>query len=355
MYKTAKQIYEERTPEDALLKIHGDTQVTITNIAPYEACSKGDVVFAIDQKTLNQALTSGASLIIIPKELPLPDFSKHKDLAIISSTNIGVSHARIKQKYAGHDYSRSGWEMIHPSAIIHEDVQLPATIRIGPNVVIEKGVRLGTHCVLMANVVLQHGAVLGNNTIIHAGTIIGRNCEIGNDCVIQSNAVIGGEGFGFAQDQHFNHHHIPHTGKVVVGDRVHIGCNCTFDRGTYMATTIGNGCIFDNQCHVGHNVQIGENCIIVAGFYCGGSSTLGNRVVVSGGAMIKDHVTICDGAYLVHRAGVIKDIKEPGIYAGAPVLPMKNYLKSNAVYRDLGDLRKMVLDLKNELKMLKDS
>ena len=355
MHKTALQIYEERTSEDALLKIHGNTEVAITNIAPYEDCAKGDMVFALNQKALDQALGNGASLIIIPKELPIPDISNSKDIAIISSANLGMSHARLKQKYADHDYSLTGWEAIHPSAVIHESVQLPSKVRIGPNVVIEKGARIGDNCVLMANVVIQYGAAIGNNTIIHSGTVIGWNCEIGNDCILLSNTVIGGEGFGYVQDEHFHHHHIPHTGNVIIGDGVHIGCNCTFDRGTYLATTIGNGCIFDNQCHVGHNVRIGEYCIIVAGFFSGGSSTLGNRVVASGGTLIKDHVNICDGTYLVVRAGVVKDIKKPGIYAGTPVQPMKDYVKSNAVYRQLGDLRKMVLELKKELKTLKNA
>lgn len=354
MNKTALQIYEERSPVDALLEIQGNETVVIMNVAPYEVCTAGDMVFALNQKALDHALANGASLIVVPKNLKLPDLSTTQDIAIILSANIGVSHARLKQKYADHDYSLTGWEMIHPSAIIHESVILPATIRIGPNVVIEKGVRIGENCILMANVVIEHDAVVGDNTIIHTGTTIGWNCEIGKECIILSNSVIGGEGFGYSQDQHFNHHHIPHTGNVILGDRVQVGCNCTFDRGTYLSTTIGNGCIFDNQCHVAHNVQIGENCILVAGFVCGGSSIIGNRVVASGGTMIKDHVSICDNTYLVHRAGVIKDIKEPGVYAGAPVLPMKDYVKSNAIYRELGDLRKMVLDLKKELKILKN-
>lgn len=354
MNKTALQIYEESIPEDALLEIKGNTTVAITNVAPYESGTKGDMVFALNQEALDQALENGASLIVIPKKIPTPKLSQKNDLAIISSANIGVSHARLKQKYANHDYSLTGWEAIHSSVIIHESVVLPTTVRIGPNVVIEKGVRIGENCVLMANVVIEHGAVIGDNTIIHTGTTIGWNCEIGKECIILSNSVIGGEGFGYSQDQHFNHHHIPHTGNVIIGDRVQVGCNCTFDRGTYLSTTIGDGCIFDNQCHVAHNAQIGENCILVAGFFCGGSTTLGNRVVASGGTMIKDHVSICDNTYLVHRAGVIKDIKEPGVYAGAPVLPMKDYVKSNAIYRELGDLRKMVLDLKKELKILKE-
>lgn len=94
MHKTALQIYEERNPKDALLEIVGNEQVTITNIAPYEVCAPGDMVFALNQKAVDQALTNGASLIVVPKNLNIPIPSLYKDIAIISSSNIGVSHAR---------------------------------------------------------------------------------------------------------------------------------------------------------------------------------------------------------------------------------------------------------------------
>ena len=277
----------------------------------------------------------------LDKFIPIPLNNR----AIIFSKNIGVSHARLKQKYGDHDYTQSGWNRIHTSAIIHETVKIPDSCRIGPNVVIEKNVVIGENVHLMANVVIEHNAQIGDNTLIHPGTIIGWACEIGKDCLILSNSVIGGEGFGYAQDAQFNHHRIPQTGKVIIGNRVTIGAVNTIDRGTYDATIIGDGCIFDNICHVAHNVQIGENCIILSGFLCAGSSVLGNRVVASGGTMIKDHVEICDNTYLVHRAGVIEHITKAGIYAGAPVMPMQQYVKSNAIYRELGELRKMVLDL----------
>jgi len=352
MEKTALQIFEEATEKDGLIQLLGNPNIQITNIAPCETGTTGDLVFAPNQKAFNTALANKASLIVIPKNVNTP-----KDLpqtALILSKNVGVAHALLKQKYLDHDYTQDGWPTIHPSAIIHESVAIPKGTRIGPNVVIEKGVSIGANCVFMANVVLEHGAIIGNKVTIHPGTIIGWNCVIGSDCLLLSNSVIGGEGFGFSQDQYFNHHRIPHTGNVVVGNQVTIGCLNTFDRGTYGATTIGNGCIFDNRCHVAHNVTIGENCIIISGFLCAGSSILGNRVVASGGTMIKDHVEICDDTYLVHRAGVIKNITQPGVYAGSPILPLKEYVKSNAIYAQLGELRQIVLALKKQLEDKKD-
>lgn len=347
---TAQQIFAESKPADELTELLGNGQITIKNVAAFEEGSKGCMVFAPNRSALERALKQAVSLIVIPKKLAafLPE--KIEAFAIILSSNIGVSHARLKQKYGDHDYDRAGWESVHPSAIIHESVSLSKGISIGPNVVIEKGVTLGDDCRIMANVILEHGAKIGNRVTIHPGTIIGWDCEIGEECLILSNSVIGGEGFGYAQDQYFNHHRIPQTGKVIIGKKVTIGALNTIDRGTYGPTVIGDGCIFDNQCHVAHNVKVGENCIILSGFLCAGSTVLGNRVVASGGTMIKDHVTICDNTYLVHRAGVIKDITQPGMYAGSPVLPMQDYVKSNAIYRELGELRRMVLELTKKLK-----
>jgi UDP-3-O-[3-hydroxymyristoyl] glucosamine N-acyltransferase len=72
---------------------------------------------------------------------------------------------------------------------------------------------------------------------------------------------------------------------------------------------------------------------------------LGDRGVARGGTMLKDHVNICSDVYLMHRAGVINDIKEPGMYAGSPVLPMSKYVKSNAIYSELGEMRQKIREL----------
>ncbi len=354
MNKTAAEIFQERKAQDALVQLLGNQSAPVYQIAPFESAKTGDMVFAPHQKAFDQALANGVSLIIISQKINCPASQSLNGTAIIRSSNIGVSHARLKQKYADHNPRQSGWEAIHSSAIIHPSVQIPEGTTLGPNVVIEKGVSLGKNCELMANVVIEHDAILGDNVKIHPGTIIGWDCHIGDDCLILSNSVIGGEGFGYAQDENFNHHRIPQTGNVVIGKRVTIGGLNTIDRGTYGATRIGDGCIFDNMCHVAHNVQMGENCILLSGFLCAGSTILGNRVVASGGAMIKDHVEICDDTYLVHRAGVIKNITKAGMYAGSPVLAMKDYVKSNAIYAQLGALRQQVQELSKALKNKKD-
>ena len=42
------------------------------------------------------------------------------------------------------------------------------------------------------------------------------------------------------------------------------------------------------------------------------------------------------------------------MYAGSPVLPMRDYVKSNAIYRELGELRKMIIALNEKLSEKQD-
>ena len=55
---------------------------------------------------------------------------------------------------------------------------------------------------------------------------------------------------------------------------------------------------------------------------------MGNRVIASGATGVLDHLNVCDDTVLVHRAGVAKDITEPGVYAGGPTQPMAEYLRN---------------------------
>ena len=335
---TAKELYDQYGKEGVLLELKGNLKVKIKNIAGFSNGKKGDLIFVPDEKALEIAIKGNCSAMVIDKKLAELSSKISNEIAIFISANIALSHAKIKLKYSDHDYGQSGWERIHSSSVIHQSVEIPSSTTIGPNVVIEKGAIIGENCNIMANVVIEHNAIIGNNVRIHPSTIIGWDCKIGNDCLILSNSVIGSEGFGYSQDQFFNHHRIPQTGNVVIGNKVTIGANNTIDRGTYGPTTIGEGTIFDNICHTAHNVTIGKNCIILSGWLCAGSTTIGDRVVASGGAIIRDHISICDDVYLVHRAGVLFDIKEKGMYAGTPTLKMQDYKENLKIAQNLKSL-----------------
>src|SRR3546814_16433150 len=87
---------------------------------------------------------------------------------------------------------------------------------------------------------------------------------------------------------------IPSLGTVALGDDVEIGAGSTIDRGTIAATTVGRGTKIDNLVLIGHNVTIGENCLICGNVGLSGSTRIGDRVVLAGGVGSSDHASIGD-------------------------------------------------------------
>jgi len=256
---------------------------------------------------------------------------------------VPLAHAFIKQKYGNRDFAAADWDgPVHPSAVVHASVQLDPSVIVEPHAVIGREVRIGAGCRIMAGAVIEHHAQIGARTVIHPAAVVGYHCRIGHDCVIGPGSIIGAEGFGFAQDATGRSHAIPQTGIVVLEDRVRLGAGNCIDRATYGETRIGAGTKFDNLCHVAHNVQIGEDCLLTAMFCIAGSSRVGNRVMASGQTGIIDHVSVCDNTVLVHRAGVVKDISEPGVYASLPTQPIDEYLRNTAANRKGAELRKRV-------------
>ena len=57
---------------------------------------------------------------------------------------------------------------------------------------------------------------------------------------------------------------MPQIGRVIIQDDVEIGANTTIDRGAIRDTVIGEGTKIDNLVQIGHNVEIGRHCMIVA-------------------------------------------------------------------------------------------
>ena len=270
------------------------------------------------------------------------DKTKH---CIFTVTNVALAHALLKTKFAGRDTTRSGWTQVHPSSVVHETAEIHATAVIEPKVVIAARVKIAAGVKIMAGTVIEHDVTIGENTILHPSCVIGYGTVIGRDAVVGAGSIVGSEGYGFAQDAKRRSYPIPQTGIVVLEDRVRIGANCCIDRATYLETRIRQGTKLDNLCHIAHNVEIGEDCLLTSMFCVAGSTKIGSRVIASGQSGVIDHIKICDDVVLLHRAGVTKDIESPGAYGGLPTQPLSDYLKNSAVMRSAVDLKKRVADL----------
>lgn len=347
----AEQLQEEFS--SLLTKVKGNTQLIIKDIAPFEDFSDGDLIFVNDPKKLKDIREKKPSAIVLPEE-EFESWEPQDGQVVFASPNVGVAHALIKQKYKEVDIFQTEFERIHPTAVIHESVKIPESTTVGPFVVIGKDAVIGENCVFMAHVVIERRAKIGDGTIIHPLSVVGHDCIVGKRNHILSHAVIGSEGFGFAKDENNHYHRIPQTGIVELGDDVTIGANNTIDRAAYKVTKIGRGTKFDNICHTAHNVQMGEDCIVTTGFACAGSTKIGDRVIFSGGSMLIDHVNVCDDTIFVHKAGIINDVKKPGVYAGSPIQPVEQYMKNFIASKKLSEMAKQVKEMAKEIQALKE-
>jgi len=216
--------------------------------------------------------------------------------------------------------------------------------------VIGAGASIGDGCLVGSHAVIENDATVGAGSVIHPHVFIGARCQVGQRCEIHPHTTIGGDGFGYAVDPDGKPRKISHLGNVQIGDEVEIGSNCAIDRATLSSTYIRAGAKLDNICHIAHNCDLGENGFYTAGFMMGGSTKIGRQFMTGGNSVVTAHVTIADNVSLSGRSSVTNDVPLPGHYAGYPLQPLKEAMKTAVSIGQLNEIRK---NLNRVMKLLK--
>ncbi len=322
-------------------EIHGPHHAQFRQISALENIEAQSLVFVTSEKHLPSVVASKATVILVPAKFKKENLSIEKTWLLSAQPELAMRYIK-NEFFLQTPYRSQMVQAVHPSAQIDTSAILDETVEVGPGAVISSGVEIGPRSYVGANSVIEKNVKIGSDTTIHPLVYIGHSCVIGNFCEIMPQTTIGSEGYGYAHDEKGQHHRIPHSGRVILHDQVHIGASCSIDRGTIEDTIIGQGTKIDNQCHLAHNSVVGKNCLITAQFGMAGSSTIGNNFISGGKASVTGHVSITNNVQISGMSGVTKNIEEPGQYGGFPLQPLRDYLKTKAAMIHLHELRKQL-------------
>ena len=108
----------------------------------------------------------------------------------------------------------------------------------------------------------------------------------------------------------------------VIAPDARIEAFTSVDAGVSRPTQVGSRSWLMKSVHVGHDVVIGEDCEIAPMSAIAGHCTIGDRVRMGVGVMIRPYVTVGDGARLGAGAVVVGDVPAGEVWVGNPARPL---------------------------------
>ena len=172
-----------------------------------------------------------------------------------------------------------------------------------------------------ASAVIEDGAILGVNVSVGPFAYIGSQVKIGDNTTVASHAVIEGKTTIGKNNRIFSHSAvgtIPQDLKfdgedveLIIGDNNTIREFTLLNPGTKgggSVTKIGNGNLLMGYVHLGHDVILGDHCILANGATLAGHVELGDHVVIGGLTPIHQFVHIGDYAMVGGASALSQDI-----------------------------------------------
>ena len=282
--------------------IFGNKQVEIKGINEIHRVEAGDIVFVDHPKYYDKALNSSASVILINKEVDIPEGK-----GIIVCEDPFRSFNFILNYFNPFEMNMANQS---------QEAEIGSGSQIHPSVTIGNNVKIGKNCIIFPNVSLLNDVTIGDNVIIQAGTVIGS--------------------FGFYYKNRGDYYdRLNSCGSVIIENNVEIGANCTIDKGVTASTKIGEGTKIDNLVQIGHDTLLGKKCLVAAQAGIAGCVIIEDEVTIWGQVGIASGITIGSKTILYAQSGVGKSLEGNKSYLGSPVDESRAKFKEMALVKRL--------------------
>ncbi|WP_029406898.1 DapH/DapD/GlmU-related protein [Thiomicrorhabdus sp. Milos-T2] len=184
---------------------------------------------------------------------------------------------------------------------------------------------LGIHTSAMIHprAIIENDVVVGKHTIVAAGCVLKKGTVLGDNCIVRENTVIGCEGITLYKAQNGEVLRFPHLSGVEIGSNVEIGANSVIVRGTLKTTKIEDNVVIGNLCNIGHGVTVKDKVWMSVGTLIGGNCLVEKNSTIGLGVSIKDNLNISENTSVGMGSVVTKSTDENTSYFGSPAKPLR--------------------------------
>ncbi|HLA94507.1 MAG TPA: UDP-3-O-(3-hydroxymyristoyl)glucosamine N-acyltransferase [Pyrinomonadaceae bacterium] len=320
----------------------GSPDLEIKAAAGLDIAAHGEATFLANPKYTPQIKDTNASAIFLNEGVSID----RSDIAVLRAKDSYLAYTRALRLF---NPEKAITPSVHPTAVIDASAQVAEDVEIHANVVIGKDCRIASGVKIFPNATIYDGVSIGENSVIHSGVSVRANCEIGRNCIIHNNTTIGSDGFGYAKDEEKRWLKIPQVGRVVLEDDVEIGANTAIDVASVGETRIKRGAKIDNLVQIGHSCTVDEDALICSQTGLAGSSVIGKRVILAGQVGIAGHLKVGDDAVITAKSATSHDVEPGKIISGIPGFDNREWLRSTAAYRRLGEFSQRLRALEKRI------